>query len=340
MSFNICCMLQAELPDHHIVAVKKLSTISDEGIDKFKNEIYSLQNLRHDNLVRLFDVHVGKGLCFLVYEYMQNKSLADALFDPERKIKLDWDTRFNICLEIAKGLEYLHDRPRLKMVHRGIKAANILLDGTFKPKISDFGLASAYAESDNDATQLLRVMKTEASNGYMAPEYPVIGKESSYKYDVYGFGVVLLEIVCGRRNVSPSSKNSQEIEILVDEVWVAETNGKLLGLLDKSLSTYETKQVIIVLKLAVRCTSISPGVRPTMSQVVSVLNGEKTLEEIISEPAASKEADIITQDSTKDLAKEIISEPAPSKEAADIITHDSTKDLAKETVDSSASSSG
>ncbi|XP_062088182.1 probable LRR receptor-like serine/threonine-protein kinase At1g53420 isoform X2 [Humulus lupulus] len=292
---------KAILPrDNYVVAVKKLSTLSNEGIDKLEKEICNFQSLGHDNLARLFDFHLKEGLCFLIYEYMENKSLADALFDPKNIVVLDWETRFNMCLGIAKGLEYLH---ACKIVHRGIKAANILLDGSFKPKISDFGLASAYAENDNDSTQLLRFMKTEASNGYMAPEYPMIGKQSSFKYDVYGFGVILLETVCKKKNVSPSSKSNQKLEILVDEVWLADSKGRLLDMLDKSLSVNEREQVITVLKLAMKCTSISPSVRPTMSQVVSVLMNEKTLEEI-SEPAASREADVISQDFTEDVVRD------------------------------------
>ncbi|PON34350.1 Tyrosine-protein kinase [Parasponia andersonii] len=288
---------KAELPDHHVVAVKKLSALSKEGIDKLKSEIYSLQSLRHENLVRLFDIYVGKGLYLLIYEYMENKSLADALFNPDHEITLDWDARFNICLGIAKGLEYLHEQPRFKMVHRGIKAANILLDRTLKSKISDFGLASAYAEDDNDA---IRFIKTEAPHGYMAPEYPMYGTISS-KYDVYGFGVVILELISGRKNAG--HKSNQELEFLVDEVCVADTKGRLLDLVDRSLTVYETKQAITILKLAVKCTNISPGVRPTMSQVVSVLTGENTLEEI-SVPAASVEGDKPDRDLMEDLAKD------------------------------------
>ncbi|KAF4379214.1 hypothetical protein G4B88_010608, partial [Cannabis sativa] len=200
---------KAEFPDHHVVAVKKLDTLSVEGIEKLKSEIYTLQSLRHENLVRLFDIYVGKGLYLVIYEYMENKSLADALF----------------------------------------------------------------------------------SNGYMAPEYPMYGTISS-KYDVYGFGVVILELVSGRKNAG-HKHNQDELEFLV---CVAETKGSLLDLLDKSLTVYETKQAITILKLAVKCTNISPGVRPTMSEVVSVLNEEKTLDEICV-PQASDEPD---QDLTKD----------------------------------------
>ncbi|KAL5555576.1 hypothetical protein UlMin_037812, partial [Ulmus minor] len=129
------------------------------------------------------------------------------------KIRLSWEARFNICLGIAKGLQYLHEHPRLKMVHRGIKAVNILLDSDLKPKISDFGLASVYAEDDQGAGQL-KIIKSEASHGYMAPEYPLYGMITT-KYDVYGFGVVILEIVSGKKNAG--HKFNQELEFLVDE---------------------------------------------------------------------------------------------------------------------------
>ncbi|GMN36558.1 hypothetical protein TIFTF001_006111 [Ficus carica] len=290
---------RAELPDHMVVAVKKVSTLSDEGIEKLNVGIYHLQNLRHENLVRLLDIHVGKDLCFLVYEYMENKSLADALF--QRKIELNWDARFNICVGIAKGLQYLHEHPRWKMVHWGIKASNILLDGKLEPKISDLGLASASVENASEANYFLSLMGSEASTGYMAPEYPAIGKKSGYKYDVYSFGVVMLEIVCGRKNVGAGLKNKHELELLVDEVCIADSKGKLPSLVDESLSgTYDMKQAMTILKLAMKCTHISPGVRPTMSQVVSVLADDKPLDEI-SVPAP-KEDEKSIDDSSEDLA--------------------------------------
>ncbi|KAL5555573.1 hypothetical protein UlMin_037809 [Ulmus minor] len=300
-----CIWIKAELPDKQMVAVKRLSTLSSEGIDKLRSEFYTMETLRHENLVQLFDLFFGKDLFLLIYEYMENKSLADALFDSKYKIRLSWEARFNICLGIAKGLQYLHEHPRLKMVHRGIKAVNILLDSDLKPKISDFGLASVYAEDDQGAGQL-KIIKSEASHGYMAPEYPLYGMITT-KYDVYGFGVVILEIVSGKKNAG--HKFNQELEFLVDEiryyriyaqVCLADSKGRLLDLVDKSLgNSYDQKEAIILLKLAVKCTNISPILRPSMAQLLSVLIREKTLDEIYMEIANTGSATTKNEDSVE-----------------------------------------
>ncbi|PRQ38034.1 putative protein kinase RLK-Pelle-DLSV family [Rosa chinensis] len=258
-----------------IVAVKKLSSHSEERIIQLKNEFYNLKSMSQENLVQLLDVYNTKGLHLLIYEYMQNKSLAHALFDPKSKLKLDWEARFNICLGIARGLVYLHEHPRLKMVHRDIKSANILLDGNLKAKISDFGLASLYTEDDQ-----FRFIKVEMPEGYMAPEY-VRGVVTS-KADVYSFGVVILETVSGRKNAG-HKRDGQETEFLLDTACDLQRKGKLVDLVDKTLSNkYDAKQAIIILNLAVKCINISPTLRPTMSEVVSVLVGDKKIEDICS----------------------------------------------------------
>ncbi|KAL5555525.1 hypothetical protein UlMin_037761, partial [Ulmus minor] len=206
---------KAELADKQIVAVKRLtlSSLSSEGLNKLKSELYALAMYSDEHLVQLFDHYIGKGYYLLIYEYMENKSLGDALFDEESKNRPSWEARFNICLGIASGLQYLHEHPRLKMVHRGIKAVNILLDSDLKPKISDFGLASFHVEDDQGAG-VLKIIKKDASHGYMAPEYPSYGMISD-KYDVYSYGVVILELVSGKQNAR--NKNNQELEFLVDE---------------------------------------------------------------------------------------------------------------------------
>ncbi|KAL5555510.1 hypothetical protein UlMin_037746, partial [Ulmus minor] len=276
-------LYKAELPDKQMVAVKKLSTLSSEGIGRLKSESYTLKMLTHENLVQLFDLFIGKDFYLLIYEYMENKSLANVLFGPMCNIRLSWEVRFNICLGIAKGLQYLHEHPRLKMVHRGIKAVNILLDSDLKPKISDFGLASVYAEDGDHEAGQLKIIKSEASHGYMAPEYPLYGTITT-KYDVYGYGVVILELVSGKKNAG--YKYNQELEYLVDEVCLANSKGKLLDLVDKNLGdSYDQKQAITLLKLAVKCTHISHILRPSMAQILSVLTGEKTLDKIDTEIA-------------------------------------------------------
>ncbi|PQQ11528.1 putative LRR receptor-like serine/threonine-protein kinase [Prunus yedoensis var. nudiflora] len=230
------------------VAVKRLSTHSKENIEELLNEFYTLKSLRHENLVQLLD-------------------------GSKCRLKFNWETRFNICLGIARGLEHLHEHPRLKMVHRDIKAENILLDGALNAKISDFGMASLYTEEEQ-----LMIIKVEAPNGHMAPEYAIQGIVTS-KVDVYSFGVVILEIVSGKKNAG--YKFNHESEFLLDMAYVANKNGSLMDLVDKNLSgIYDAKQAITILTLAVMCTNISPTLRPRMADVVSILVGAKTFEQI------------------------------------------------------------
>ncbi|BFG34680.1 hypothetical protein CerSpe_209540 [Prunus speciosa] len=255
------------------IAVKRLSTHSKEKIEELLNEFYTLKSLRHENLVQVLDAYFGEGLHLLIYEYMPNLSIADAFFGSKSRLKFNWETRFNICLGIARGLDHLHEHPRLKMVHRDIKAENILLDGALNAKISDFGMASLYTEEEQ-----LMIIKVEAPNGHMAPEYVVQGFVTS-KVDVYSFGVVILEIVSGKKNAG--YKFNHESEYLLDMAYVAYKNGSLVDLVDKNLSgIYDAKQAITILTLAVMCTNISPTLRPRMANVVSVLVGEKTFEQI------------------------------------------------------------
>ncbi|PRQ36437.1 putative protein kinase RLK-Pelle-DLSV family [Rosa chinensis] len=272
-----------------IVAVKKLCSHGEERINEFINEFYTLKAMSQENLVQLLDIYNAKGLHLLIYEYMENNSLAHALFDSKSKLKLDWEVRFNICLGIARGLEYLHEHPRMKIVHSDIKSTNILLDGNLKAKISDFGLARLYTEDDQ-----FKFIKVEVPQGYMAPEY-VRGIVTS-KADVYSFGVVILETVSGRTNAGHRG-DSQESEFLLDTAYDLHRKGRLVDLVDKTLSTkYDAKQAIIILNLAVKCTSISPTLRPTMSEVVSVLVGDKKIEEIC--PPALNDSPVAQVDSS------------------------------------------
>ncbi|CAL8999937.1 unnamed protein product [Prunus brigantina] len=259
------------------VAVKRLSTHSKEKVEELLNEFYTLKSMRHENLVQLLDGYFGEGLHLLIYEYMPNLSIADAFFGSKSRLKFNWENRFNICLGIARGLDHLHEHPRLKMVHRDIKAENILLDGALNAKISDFGMASLYTKEEQ-----LMIIKVEAPNGHMAPEYAVHGFVTS-KVDVYSFGVVILEIVSGKKNAG--YKFNHESEYPLDMAYAAYKNGSLVDLVDKNLSgIYDAKQAITILTLAVMCTNISPTLRPRMADVVSILVGEKTLEQINNPP--------------------------------------------------------
>ncbi|KAL6197709.1 hypothetical protein ACLB2K_033314 [Fragaria x ananassa] len=194
-----------------------------------------------------------------------------------------------MCLGIARGLEYLHEHRKLNIAHMNIKAVNILLDGDLNPKISDFGLAHLYVEEDQ-----FKVIKSDVLQGYTAPEY-FHGNFSS-KGDVYSFGVILLEIVCWKKNVIKSHHGT---EVLVDKANEIHERGKLEDMIDKTLQGVDTKQALTILQLAVKCTNIAPSVRPTMSQVVSVLLDKMKIDELFR-PAPPNVGEKIK--GTRDLA--------------------------------------
>nr|XP_034897524.1 probable LRR receptor-like serine/threonine-protein kinase At1g53430 [Populus alba] len=265
---------KAELPNEIKLAVKKISPQSKQhGKDELQREIFNMKSLHHENLVQLLDGYSIKDLHLLVYDYMHKGSLHHALFEPNSTTKLDWKARFGICLGIARGLKYLHEEKRFKIVHGNIKPSNILLDNSLTAKLSDFGLATLCYEEDP-----FMAIKAKGSRVYMAPEYSM-GKAITVKADVYSFGIVLLEIVSGK--VSADYTPNQEAEFLLDKAGVLHDKGRILDLVDKKLaSSYNRKQALTVLLLAMKCVNLSPTLRPKISEVVSVLEGEKRIDEI------------------------------------------------------------
>ncbi|XP_058209734.1 probable leucine-rich repeat receptor-like serine/threonine-protein kinase At3g14840 isoform X14 [Rhododendron vialii] len=272
------------LSDGTVIAVKQLSSKSKQGNREFVNEIGMISALQHPHLVKLYGCCIEGNQLLLVYEYMENNSLARALFGPEEcQLQLDWPTRYKICIGIARGLAYLHEESRLKIVHRDIKATNVLLDKNLNPKISDFGLAKLDEEDDTHIST-----RIAGTYGYMAPEYAMRGYLTD-KADVYSFEIVALEIVSGRSNTSYRTK--EYCLYLLDWALILKQKGNMMELVDPKLgSDFNKIEVTVMINVALMCTNMSPAVRPAMSSVVSMLEGRTVPEtSSIPDPDASNE---------------------------------------------------
>ncbi|KAK9070626.1 hypothetical protein SSX86_011028 [Deinandra increscens subsp. villosa] len=263
------------LGDGRVIAVKKLSIASHHGKSQFIAEIATISAVQHRNLVKLYGCCIDGEKRLLVYEYLENKSLDQALFG-ENKLSLSWATRFEICIGVARGLAYLHEDSRIRVIHRDVKASNVLLDSNLIPKISDFGLAKLY--DDKKTHMSTRVAGTI---GYLAPEYAMRGHLTE-KADVYGFGVVALEMVSGRPN-SDSSLEDEKIYLL-EWAWDLYEANHELELVDEELSEFEENEVIRVIKVALLCTQTSPMQRPSMSRVVAMISGDIEVSGVITRP--------------------------------------------------------
>ncbi|WOH00793.1 hypothetical protein DCAR_0520168 [Daucus carota subsp. sativus] len=266
---------KGHLLDGTVIAVKQLSKKSKQGNREFVTEIGMISALQHPNLVKLYGCCIEGDELLLVYEYLENNSLARALFGPERyRLELNWSTRYKVCIGIARGLAYLHEESRLKIVHRDIKATNVLLDKDLNPKISDFGLAKLDEEDNTHIST-----RIAGTFGYMAPEYAMRGYLTD-KADVYSFGIVALEIVSGRSNTSNRPK--QEPFYLLDWANELKAEGKLMELVDSLGSEYKGEEVMLMIHVGLLCTNVTSSERPAMSSVVSILEGRADLHDFVS----------------------------------------------------------
>ncbi|XVE51733.1 hypothetical protein DITRI_Ditri02bG0064400 [Diplodiscus trichospermus] len=263
------------LSDGRVVAVKQLSLASHQGKNQFVNEIATISAVQHRNLVKLYGCCIEGNRRLLVYEYLENKSLDQALFG-NNDLHLDWPTRFNICLSSARGLAYLHEESRPRIVHRDVKASNILLDAELCPKISDFGLAKLY---DDLKTHIST--RVAGTIGYLAPEYAMRGHLTE-KADVFGFGVVALEILSGRPNFDNTLENDRIY--LLEWAWNLHENNQCLSLVDPTLVELDGNEALRVIGVALLCTQASPIMRPPMSRVVAMLAGDIQVSNVTTKP--------------------------------------------------------
>lgn len=262
------CVYKGRLKNGNMAAIKVLSTKSRQGVQEFLTEIQVISDIEHENLVKLYGCCVEDDHRILVYNYLENNSLAHALLgEGSSGIQYSWKTRTKISIGIAKGLAYLHEQVRPHIIHRDIKASNILLDKDLTPKISDFGLAKLIPPDKSHLST-----RVAGTLGYLAPEYAIRG-HLTRKADIYSFGVLLIEIVCGRCNTN--TRLPIEEQFLLERVWRLYESQELVLLVDTTMDgAFDAEQACKFLQIGLLCTQDAPKLRPSMSRVVKMLTGE------------------------------------------------------------------
>lgn len=270
---------------HKDVAVKRVSKKSVQGKQEFVAEVTTIGNLNHRNLVKLIGWCYERRELLLVYEYMPNGSLDKFIFCDDHKpasmedLRLNWEQRLNIIQRVAQALEYLHNGCQKRVLHRDIKASNIMLDSEFNAKLGDFGLARTIQEKEKTHHSTIEIAGTP---GYMAPETFLISR-ATVETDVYSFGVLVLEAVCGRKPGNQSEQNNYNSSI-VNWLWDYHRKGRITDAVDSRMDgNFVRKEVECVLILGLACCHPNPHYRPCMRAVLQVLSGEADAPEVPKE---------------------------------------------------------